>query len=116
MVMLLSFVNGFSVSRSRPTDQCYTPVATSEEDGAIELAEETFHPSHAMRADQSGPPNISASTVSASPPLLSHQEHFRLSFIICPLWFIANLLYYYSLFLTSVSSSTVIRCGISIRV
>lgn len=40
---------------------------------------------------------------------LSHLEICKLAMIIAPLWFTANCLYNYSLLMTTVSSSTIIR-------
>jgi hypothetical protein len=39
----------------------------------------------------------------------SHLDIIKIAAIICPMWFMSNLLYNYSLLLTSVSSSTIIR-------
>lgn len=38
-----------------------------------------------------------------------HREVIKIALVICPLWFGANCFYNYSLLLTSVSSSTIIR-------
>jgi hypothetical protein len=46
-------------------------------------------------------------------PLLenhSHQDVFYLGLLLMPIWFLGNILYNYSLLMTSISSSTVIRC------
>ena len=45
-------------------------------------------------------------------PLLenhSHQDIFYLGLLLMPIWFLGNILYNYSLLMTSISSSTVIR-------
>ena len=39
----------------------------------------------------------------------THMDVVRIAAIICPLWFMSNCLYNYSLLMTSVSSSTIIR-------
>ena len=39
---------------------------------------------------------------------ISHEQIFRIAIIICPIWFLANCLYNYSLLMTTVSSSTII--------
>ena len=39
----------------------------------------------------------------------SHEDIFRMALVLTPLWFIGNIFYNYSLSLTSISSSTVIR-------
>jgi len=39
----------------------------------------------------------------------THWDVLKIAAIICPFWFLSNCLYNYSLFLTSVSSSTIIR-------
>ena len=38
-----------------------------------------------------------------------HIKILKIAAIICPMWFLSNLLYNYSLLMTSVSSSTIIR-------
>ena len=38
----------------------------------------------------------------------SHEQIFRTAIVICPIWFLANCLYNYSLLMTTVSSSTII--------
>ncbi len=42
-------------------------------------------------------------------PQYSHMDVLRAAIHIAPVWFIANCLYNYSLYMTSVSSSTIIR-------
>ena len=39
----------------------------------------------------------------------SHEDIFYLGLLLTPLWFFGNILYNYSLLMTSISSSTVIR-------
>lgn len=39
----------------------------------------------------------------------THWDVLKIAAVICPFWFMSNCLYNYSLFLTSVSSSTIIR-------
>lgn len=39
----------------------------------------------------------------------THQDIIKIAFVMSPLWFLANCLYNYSLFMTSVGSSTIIR-------
>lgn len=40
---------------------------------------------------------------------VSHQRLLKAAMVIAPLWFLSNCLYNYSLMMTSVSSSTIIR-------
>lgn len=40
----------------------------------------------------------------------THWDIIQIAAVICPLWFLSNCLYNYSLLMTSVSSSTIIRC------
>ena len=42
-------------------------------------------------------------------PTYSHYDAFKVALIISPIWFVANCLYNYSLLMTSVTSSTIIR-------
>ena len=39
----------------------------------------------------------------------AHYNVIKMAALVCPFWFLSNLLYNYSLFMTSVSSSTIIR-------
>jgi hypothetical protein len=39
----------------------------------------------------------------------THEDVFYLGLTLCPLWFAGNILYNYSLLLTSITSSTIIR-------
>jgi hypothetical protein len=45
----------------------------------------------------------------AQRPQFTHWDIIKIAAVICPLWFLSNCLYNYSLLMTSVSSSTIIR-------
>ena len=75
----------------------YTPVSSSEEENTE--AENDLNKS-------------SAESVS-SPPSYSHEDVIIVALKVAPLWFLANCGYNYSLLLTSVGSSTIIRCYLS---
>lgn len=52
---------------------------------------------------------IEISNTSSSHYEYTHEDVFRIALCISPIWFFTNLLYNYSLFMTSISSSTIIR-------
>lgn len=47
--------------------------------------------------------------IQSNKKVYTHWDVLKIAAVICPFWFMSNCLYNYSLFLTSVSSSTIIR-------
>ena len=72
-----------------------------------QLHEDAF--SDAVSVDESFIETDLDPVVPRKAPPVTHWEILKIAAIICPFWFASNCLYNYSLFMTSVSSSTIIR-------
>ena len=73
-----------------------------------ELHEDAFSDAESVLEDDGLQTDL-APVVPKPPAPITHWDIIRIAAIICPLWFLSNCLYNYSLFMTSVSSSTIIR-------
>ena len=82
-------------------------------DSPTNLSRRSTHSSNNYSDDVDGSDNGFASDSSDTSSVdefrsISHEQIFRIALIICPIWFVANCLYNYSLLMTTVSSSTII--------
>ena len=88
-----------SSSSSSPSTILYHDVSTAQDNSSVD-DDDAFDDDDQFSANSTTPLN-------APPPMLTKSEHFKIACYLAPLWFIANFLYYVSLSMTSVTSSTI---------